>query len=101
VGRKRGVSDDKLQAVADYATHPAFTERERAALAYAEMVTISPNDITDEQFTELRRHFDERQIVELTAQAAFENFRARFNRSLRIEDDGLAALPVAALPRAL
>ena len=85
----------------DYATHPAFTERERAALAYAEMVTISPNDISDEQFAELRRHFTPRQIVEITAQAAFENYRARLNRSLRIEDDGFAAMPVAHLPKAL
>ena len=87
--------------MANYATHPAFTERERAALAYAEMVTISPNDISDEQFAELRRHFTPRQIVEITAQAAFENYRARLNRSLRIEDDGFAAMPVAHLPKAL
>jgi hypothetical protein len=39
--------------------------------------------------------------LELTAQAAFENFRARSNRPLRIEDDGFAALPVERLPRAL
>jgi alkylhydroperoxidase family enzyme len=65
------------------------------------MVTISPNDISDGQFAELRRHFNEREIVELTAQAALENLRARFNRSLRIEADGFAAVPVEHLPRAL
>ena len=89
VCRKQGVPEDKLEAIARYAEHPGFTERERAALAYAEMVTISPNDVTDAQFAELRRLFTEREIVELTAQAAFENFRARFNRSLRIEADDL------------
>ena len=87
--------------MADYARHPGFDERERVALAYAEMVTISPNDVTDEQFAELRRHFTPREIVEITAHAAFENFRARLNRSLRIEDDGFAALPVEKLPKAL
>ncbi len=101
VGRKRAIPDDKLQALDRYADHPGFTARERAALAYAEMVTISPNDINDEQFAELRRHFSEREIVELTLQAAFENFRARANRSLRIEDDGFAKLPVEKLPKAL
>ena len=101
VGRKRGIPEDKLQAVDRYAEHPGFTPRERAALAWAEMVTISPNDITDEQFAELRRHFSDREIVELTVQAAFENFRARVNRALRIEDDGFAKLPVAKLPKAL
>src|SRR6266446_7939217 len=101
VGRKQGISNDKLDAVADYAHHAGFTEPERAALAYAEMVTISPNDVSDELFAELRRHFSERQIVEITAQAAFENYRARLNRSLRIEDDGFAALPKEQLPKAL
>jgi alkylhydroperoxidase family enzyme len=100
VGRKRGIPEDKLQAVDRYADHPGFTPRERAALAWAEMVTISPNDITDEQFAELRQHFSEREVVELTVQAAFENFRARVNRSLRIEDDGFAKMPVEQLPKA-
>jgi len=101
VSRKRGIPEDKLQAVDRYAEHPGFTARERAALAYAEMVTISPNDISDGQFAELRRHFTDREVVELTLQAAFENFRARANRSLRIEDDGFAKIPVEKLPRAL
>lgn len=101
MSRKRGIPEDKLQAIDRYAEHPGFTERERAALAYAEMVTISPNDITDRQFAELRRHFTDREIVELTMQAAFENFRARANRSLRIEDDGFAKLPIEKLPKAL
>jgi alkylhydroperoxidase family enzyme len=91
VGRKQGIPEDKLEAIERYADHPGFTERERAAIAYAEMITISPNDVTDAQFADLRRHFNEREIVELTAQAAFENFRARFNRTLRIEADGFTA----------
>lgn len=90
VGRKQGIPEDKLEAIARYAEHPGFTERERAAIAYAEMITISPDDVSDAQFADLRRHFNEREIVELTAQAAFENFRARFNRTLRIEADGFA-----------
>jgi alkylhydroperoxidase family enzyme len=100
VGRKRGIPEDKLQAVDRWAEHPGFTPRERAALGYAEMVTISPNDISDAQFAELSRHFNDRQIVELTLQASFENFRARVNRSLRIEDDGFAKLPVDKMPKA-
>jgi len=89
-GRKQGIPEDKLEAIARYAEHPGFTERERAAIAYAEMITISPDDVSDAQFADLRRHLSEREIVELTAQAAFENFRARFNRTLRIEADGFA-----------
>ncbi|HZP43150.1 MAG TPA: hypothetical protein VFD84_16805 [Candidatus Binatia bacterium] len=99
MGRKRGIGDTKLEALADYARHPAYTERERAALALAEMVTISPNDLTDEMFADARRHLDEREIVEVLSQAAFENFRARINRALRIEDDGFAAKSITDLPR--
>jgi alkylhydroperoxidase family enzyme len=100
VGRKRGIPEDKLQAVDRYADHPGFSERERLALAYAEMVTISPNDVTDEQFAALRGEFSDREIVELSVQAALENFRARVNRALRIEADGFAEIPVDQLPRA-
>lgn len=101
VGRSEAIEDDKLSNVARYGTDPRFSPRERAALAYAEMVTISPNDIDDELFAELRRHFSEREIVEITAQAALENYRARFNRSLRIEDDGFAKMPADQLPPVL
>src|SRR5215831_10063183 len=100
VSRKHGVPDDKLEAIDRWAEHPGYSARERAALGYAEMITISPNDITDEQFAELRTHFSEREIVELTVQAAFENFRARANRALRIEADGWAKMPTDRLPKA-
>lgn len=99
-GRKHGAGG-KVDDIANWATAPAFTERERAALGYAEMVTISPSDISDAQFADLRRWFSDREIVELTAQASFEGFRARLARSLRIEADGFAALPPAQLPSAL
>ena len=99
-GRKHGAGD-KIDDLASWATASAFSERERAALGYAEMVTISPSDVSDEQFAELRRWFSDREIVELTAQASFEGFRARIGRSLRIEGDGFAQLPADQLPAAL
>ena len=53
----------------------------------------TPVEVPDDLFDELRRHFDDRGIVELTAMIAFENTRARFNRALHIESDGLCMLP--------
>lgn len=99
-GRKRGAGS-KVDHIADWATHPDFTDRERAALGYAEMVTISPTDISDAQFAELRRHVSDREVVELTAQASFEGFRARMGRALRIEDDGFSRMSKEQLPAAL
>lgn len=99
-GRKRGVGS-KVERIADWTTDPDFSDRERAALGYAEMVTISPTDITDAQFADLRRLFSDREIVELTAQASFEGFRARMGRALRIEPDGFSGMRSDQLPAAL
>jgi alkylhydroperoxidase family enzyme len=53
----------------------------------------TPVDVPDAVFEELKRHFDSKQIVELTMTIALENFRARFNRALEIPSDSLCALP--------
>jgi hypothetical protein len=50
-------------------------------------------DVPDAVFDELRRHFNDAQIVELTAMIALENLRARFNRALQVPSDSLCALP--------
>lgn len=61
-------------------------------LRYADGVTISGQDVSDELFAELRRHFSEEAIVELTAHVAFENFRSKFNHALRIEAHGFCRI---------
>lgn len=69
-----------------------FTPLERLVLRYADGVTISGQDVSDELFAELRRHFSEEAIVELTAHVAFENFRSKFNHALRIEAHGFCRI---------
>ena len=53
-----------------------------------------PVSVSDETFAELRRHFDERQIVELTFATAIESFYNRINAPLEVEADGFCAIPV-------
>src|SRR5262249_59340281 len=77
--RSGGESVEKLLAVAEFRVHPAFSEAERAALAYAEAVTTTPTAVTDAVFEPLRRHFTNPQIVELAATIAIEHFRAKFH----------------------
>jgi alkylhydroperoxidase family enzyme len=62
---------------------------ERTALEYAEAMTITGRDVTDDLFARLRRFFDDDTIVELTEIIAFENASAKFNRALRIPSQGL------------
>jgi len=56
-------------------------------------MTRASVDVSDAVFEELRRHFDDGQIVEMTAVIALENLRARFNRALQIPADGFCQLP--------
>ena len=91
-GMRNGASEDKIRAVEQAATSPLFDETERAALAYAEAMTITGQRVSDELFARIRSFFDEAQIVELTAAVALENFRSKFNVPLGIESQGFCLL---------
>jgi AhpD family alkylhydroperoxidase len=86
-----GGSLDKIQKLSRYREDPAFTPAERAALAYVEEVSQTKT-ASDATFEELRRHFSDQQLVEITLLNAFENFYNLVNRPLGIESDGLCAL---------
>jgi len=49
----------------------------------------TPAEVSDEVYAEASRHFSEKQLVELAATTAMENFRARFNRAFLVEAQGL------------
>lgn len=87
-GSDAGASDDKIAALAGYQTSELFDEAERVALELADRATALPHDVPDEFFERLRRHYSDAEIVELSYIVAMENFRARFNRTLRIEAQG-------------
>ena len=89
MGSQLGVSDDKILALADYATSPLYTEAERVALEYADAITLSDREVTDELFARLRRFYEDDALVELTAVIAWENASSKFNRALRIGSQGL------------
>lgn len=70
-----------------------FDPAERLALEYAECVTYTDREVDDAFFAELKKHFTEPQIVELTAAVAFENFRSKFNPTLGVEAQGFCVVP--------
>jgi AhpD family alkylhydroperoxidase len=82
---------DKINRLANFRNDPAFTPAERAALSFVEEVSQTKS-ASDATFDELRRHFSEEQIVEITLLNALENFYNLVNRPLGIESDGLCAL---------
>jgi alkylhydroperoxidase family enzyme len=93
VGSALGLTDEKLLALNEYATSPLFDEVERTALEYADSMTITGRDVSDELFARLRAIFDEDAIVELSELIAWENASAKFNRALRIPSQGLWRRP--------
>jgi AhpD family alkylhydroperoxidase len=88
---ERAGSMDKALAVAEWRRSPLYSERERAALEYAEAVTRSA--VSDEMMARLREHFTEDAVVELTGLAAFQNMSAKFNAALDIPSQGFCAVP--------
>ena len=65
--RAQGESEQRLYALSAWHEAPFFTERERAALAWTEAVTlISETHVPDEVFAEARAHFSEAELVNLT-----------------------------------
>lgn len=93
MGSRLGLSEEKILALPDYATSPLYDEAERAALAYADAMTLSDRDVDDALFARLRRHWDDDALVELTAVIAWENASSKFNRALRIPSQGLWTRP--------
>ena len=87
-----GATEDKIRAVEQAATSPLFDETERAALAFAEAMTITGRGVDDALFARVRVHFTEAQMVELSAAVALENFRSKFNTALGIEGQGFCVI---------
>jgi alkylhydroperoxidase family enzyme len=84
-----GLADEKIEALPAYATSPLYAEAERVGLEYADAMTISGRDVSDELFARLRGFYDDDAIVELTAVIAWENASSKFNRALRVPSQKL------------
>ena len=87
-----GASEEKVQEVPRWRDSALFSPMERDALGYAEAMTITGERVSDALHAQLRGHFTEAQIVELTAAVALENFRSKFNPALGIEAQGFCML---------
>jgi len=65
--RALGETEQRLYELNAWRETPFYTERERAALAWAEALTlIAETHAPDSVFEEVRKHFSEKEIVDLT-----------------------------------
>ncbi|HLB16997.1 MAG TPA: carboxymuconolactone decarboxylase family protein [Burkholderiales bacterium] len=77
-----GVDEAKLAAVWEYRSSPLYSEGERVALDFALAASSVPNDVTDEMFAELRKHWNDTQVVEIVAVIATFGFLNRWNDTM-------------------
>lgn len=96
--RLDGLDVDRLKHIDAYAEHPAYTEPERLAIAYADAMTAEPVAVTDAQVARLTAEFGEKGVIELTYQIALENMRARMNSALGIVDQGFSTGDACRVP---
>jgi alkylhydroperoxidase family enzyme len=62
-----------------------FDDAEKAALAYSKQLTLDAHAIDDAMFARLRQHYDEGEIVEISAMAGLFNYFNRVNDALQME----------------
>ncbi|MCF6355575.1 MAG: carboxymuconolactone decarboxylase family protein [Candidatus Polarisedimenticolaceae bacterium] len=89
---KRGITDEKLAMLVDYPTSDLYSDKERAALAYTEVVTRSDQQPAAAHFEALRRYFDDNAIIELTGLIGFQNMSSKFNAALGVEPQGFCSI---------
>jgi alkylhydroperoxidase family enzyme len=82
-------------------TSALLTDLEKLVLDFADVISCTPVEVSDTLFAELRKHFDDVQLVELTHVIALENIRCRFNLDIGIGVAGFSEGMVCAVPETI
>jgi alkylhydroperoxidase family enzyme len=85
LARRHGWSEEQLSNLANFRNRTDLTDAEKAAIELAERTTIDSNRVDDAFWTELRKYYDEGEIIELLAAIGLFNYFNRFNNALHME----------------
>ena len=99
VGVKVGVPAEKLADVLTYRESPHYSERERAALQFCERITRDDLEVSEECLAQVREHFTEAEIVELTFIIGFQTFASKFAKAWRLAPKGYSSSSANVTPR--
>jgi len=83
---KEGLTPEQVAAIADWRPSQLFSAPQRALLAYTDAMTREIN-VPDTAFAEVRKHFSERQTVELTMLIGAYNMLTRFLQALKVDPE--------------
>ena len=84
----QGIDRDKLRSVPQWRDSDVYTDLERAVMEYAEAMTATPPEVTDELVARLRQELSDAELVELTSVVSLENYRSRTNAALGLTSQG-------------
>lgn len=86
LGQALGLTDREFAALqGNYRESPLFDAREKAVLRWTEAMTWNTAKQDDEVWDEMRRHFTDQEIVEISMACALFNMANRLNDSFRTE----------------
>jgi alkylhydroperoxidase family enzyme len=83
---KEGLTPEQVTAIADWQSSDLFTGKQRALLDYTDSMTRDI-DVPEAVFAEVRKHFSERQTVELTMLIGAYNMLTRFLKALKVDPE--------------
>jgi len=90
---QRAGSGDKVQDLDNWKESLLYDEKERLSIEYAEAMTYSDQQVSDELMGRLLGAFDEDSVVELTGLIAFQNLSSKFNSALDVLPQGFCTIP--------
>lgn len=91
--RKRGASEEKLEALDHWQQSDLFEKHEKVALEYAEAITRSDTKVSEELMQKVKGHFSDDEVIEMTALIAFQNMSSKFNAALAVPSEGFCKIP--------
>ena len=90
LAHNHGLDEAKVREVPRWRESDVFTDLERDVMAYAEAMTVTPPEVTDEMVAGLDRQLGHAAVVELTMMVAVENQRSRFNSAMGLASQGFS-----------
>jgi len=87
------VTEDKLHALETFTESPLFSEREKAALAFAEAMTVTGRKVDPSLRERLKAQFSDDAVIELAGLIAYQNMSSKFNAGLDVPAQGFCRLP--------
>ncbi len=98
LSRAEGLTDSQLRALPTFRDSGDFSAREQLVLEFAEAMTSTPTQVSDDLRRALLARWSMAQLTELAASIAWENHRARLNQALGIRPSGFSDGAFCAVP---